>query len=374
MSAPRVPGRSQRGLTLIELMVAIVIGLLLVLGVIRIYLATQSAVRITQAQAAIQENARAGLEFLHKEVRLAGFSSVCLTQEAERRNATSQVTGLPSNSVFNVDPGIQGYAFKLSTGSIPDVSGPPVTASANDFSPPLATELLSSGTNVPAPIKNSDVLVIRYTEAIGGVQMLSTNTIKPSILGLAPGSGVRIAPNSLLRVERCIDLTANDIFINQTPTSAKEAESLQISKPFGTKWWSSEYVKDGHLYYYHIKAFYVGVDPDSGLPGLYRYTFGLNGTGARELLIPGVSSMRVRYHMGAGDRYITADAATPLTWFGVDGVEIGVLLQNTERSGGTTSNRFELLPDASVEVNRSPYLFKSIRTSIALRNRLITKP
>lgn len=373
MSTPHHWSRSQRGLTLIELMVAMVIGLLLILAVSGIYIATQKAVRLTHAQAAIQENARAGLDFIRKEVRLAGFSSVCLTMAAERRGAHHHLSELPPSTLFDADAGIQGYAYNVSGTPDPEVGGAPVAAAASDFTPTLAAELRSSTPGTPVPIKNSDVLVVRYAVPIGGVQLLAKNKPSVNVLEFAAGSGVRIAKNRLLRAERCVDEGVTDVFVNQSAPPSNGSESTQVSKSSPGEW-HSDYVNDGHLYYYEIHAFYVGVDPASGLPGLYRYTFGLTGTGTRDLLIPGVTSMRVRYHLSVGDRYITAKDATPTTWFGVDGAEIGLLLQNTQRGADVTNRTFELLPGASVKVTNSPYLFKPVRTSVALRNRLVTKP
>lgn len=64
---------SQRGLTLVELMVAIVIGLLLVLAAATLYINTRATQRAVDQRAASQETGQQVLELLGREVANAGF-------------------------------------------------------------------------------------------------------------------------------------------------------------------------------------------------------------------------------------------------------------------------------------------------------------
>lgn len=70
---------AQRGLTLIELMVAMTLGLLLVLGVGKIFLSNQQAFRASENLAGVQENTRIAFELLSREMREAG-SNPCGAQ------------------------------------------------------------------------------------------------------------------------------------------------------------------------------------------------------------------------------------------------------------------------------------------------------
>lgn len=63
---------AQRGLTLIELMIAMTLGLLLILGVSNIFLSNQQAFRASENLAGVQENSRIAFELLSREVREAG--------------------------------------------------------------------------------------------------------------------------------------------------------------------------------------------------------------------------------------------------------------------------------------------------------------
>lgn len=67
---------SQRGLTLIELMIALVLGLIVVLVVGQIYLSGRQSYRTQTGFGGMQENGRFALFFLQRDIRMAGFPRV----------------------------------------------------------------------------------------------------------------------------------------------------------------------------------------------------------------------------------------------------------------------------------------------------------
>lgn len=62
----------QRGFGLVELMVAMVLGLILIGGVLSIFLSNQQAFRSNEGLARVQENARISFELMAREIREAG--------------------------------------------------------------------------------------------------------------------------------------------------------------------------------------------------------------------------------------------------------------------------------------------------------------
>ena len=71
---PRHPHpRSQQGITLIELMIALVIGLLATSAMLKVYVDSSRLYRFNEGLARIQENGRFGLEFIRRDARMAGF-------------------------------------------------------------------------------------------------------------------------------------------------------------------------------------------------------------------------------------------------------------------------------------------------------------
>lgn len=62
----------QRGLSLVELMISITLGMVAVAGAISIYLANRSSYQLVEGAARVQENARFAVEFLARDLREAG--------------------------------------------------------------------------------------------------------------------------------------------------------------------------------------------------------------------------------------------------------------------------------------------------------------
>lgn len=65
--------RRMRGLTLVEIMIALLIGLVLTGGAIQIFVSSKQGYRANEALARIQENGRYALNFLQRDVRGTGF-------------------------------------------------------------------------------------------------------------------------------------------------------------------------------------------------------------------------------------------------------------------------------------------------------------
>jgi len=70
---PRSPMRRQEGVSLIELMVALVIGVFMIGGAITVYLKARDTYATTDATARLQENARYALAIIESDVRMADF-------------------------------------------------------------------------------------------------------------------------------------------------------------------------------------------------------------------------------------------------------------------------------------------------------------
>lgn len=78
----------QRGLTLVEIMVALVISLFLLAGLLQIFITTRQSSRIQENLSRVQENGRFAIEYASRVVRLAGYRSrETIAQEKTFREA-----------------------------------------------------------------------------------------------------------------------------------------------------------------------------------------------------------------------------------------------------------------------------------------------
>lgn len=63
----------QTGMTFIEIMIALLMGSILLGGVLQVFLGSKQTFRMQQALSRLQENGRFALDFLAKDIRMAGF-------------------------------------------------------------------------------------------------------------------------------------------------------------------------------------------------------------------------------------------------------------------------------------------------------------
>jgi len=97
------PLRQNKGITLIELLVALVIAGILVAAVYRTFLSQQKTYVIQDQVVDMQQNVRAGINRMMREIRMAGFGGVGDILGGGVNGPTEVITTLPSsnNSITN---------------------------------------------------------------------------------------------------------------------------------------------------------------------------------------------------------------------------------------------------------------------------------
>ncbi len=89
----------QRGLTLIEIMVALLIGSFLLAGVLQIFIVNRQTYRVQENLSRIQENGRFAIDYLNRYIRLAGYIADETFLDLKNRNQNKRGTLTPI--VFN---------------------------------------------------------------------------------------------------------------------------------------------------------------------------------------------------------------------------------------------------------------------------------
>lgn len=105
----RPKGKGQAGVTLIELMIAMVLGLLLILGLSNVYLAQRQSFRVNDNLARMQDNARIAFELMARELREAGGNPCGTSRVANVVNGSGGSHWLDWSR-----GGIQGYEGNVS--------------------------------------------------------------------------------------------------------------------------------------------------------------------------------------------------------------------------------------------------------------------
>ena len=116
-------GRSNvRGMTLIEVMVAMALGSFLLLGAMTVFTQGQAAFRVNESTSRLQEHARLALAFLEDDVRMAGHLGLT-TRPGDIANRASATQPIPPGLAVRNDCG-RNWAIDL---------GSPVAGTNNGF-------------------------------------------------------------------------------------------------------------------------------------------------------------------------------------------------------------------------------------------------
>ncbi|MDA1369452.1 MAG: PilW family protein [Proteobacteria bacterium] len=331
------------GLSLIELLIAMVLGLTLASGVLQIYASSSATERSQDARLRMQEGGRFALNFLGNEIRMAGYLG-CL----------GSMQGSGANNTLNAPPntlqpgtGIQGWE---AAGTNPGV----VNNSANDVATVASTtaEWTTGGVgfNIPTvqAVPNSDILRLWGGAGDAGAVISIDNTGGDPIV--AAEAAIGIAVNDFLIISDCeqVDFvqacavaptgggaSTVDITLSTACNPGNLATAFVTSvAPAGSP---AEVIRlEGVLYY-------VGKRDDTATnpPSLYRAVLDTDGTlAAPEEIIEGVESMQLLYGVNVDqdvratvDAYLPADLVT--NWDEVISVRVSLLMQSIE--DGTTS-------------------------------------
>lgn len=107
--------RHQSGLSLVELMIAMVIGLVLLAGLAQVFVTGQSSYGLQEKMGDLQENGRFALHFLQRDLRMAGYPKNDVTVKAFDIVKTVDGSGDGADTV--------SIRFRAPTGGIVDCAG-----------------------------------------------------------------------------------------------------------------------------------------------------------------------------------------------------------------------------------------------------------
>lgn len=187
--------RTAAGISLVEMMIAMVIGLVLMLGVIQVFSASRTASMLAEGSARAQENGRFAMDFLQRDIRMAGHFG-CVNDQAHfvRGEGDPAInTGAVSGSGHPLDFSIsvQGY-------EAPNTKPPGTLTLGDTWAVPV---------NLPAAITKlnprggSDILVLRYL-APEGVPIKALTTGSDSVVGFDATAGLRLTEGGASGTER----------------------------------------------------------------------------------------------------------------------------------------------------------------------------
>lgn len=322
-----------RGLSLIELLIAMVLGLTLAAGVVQIYVGTSATERSQDARLRMQENGRFALNFLANEIRGAGYLGCLGSMEG---NSANDTLDHPANSTMQPGFGVQGWeAAGTDPGEISN-SAADVATIASTNAEWTGNEF--AGFNIPTvqAVPNSDIL--RLWGGVGNSSVVSgiDNSGADPIITTTTDAGVAV--NDFLIVSDCeqVDFVQACAVANVDVTTTI---TLSTGCPMGNE--ATAFVTSSapaELIRLQGSLFYVGKRDNTATnpPSLYRATLGSNGQiTAGEEMVEGVESMQLLYGVNVDqdiratvDAWLTADNV--FDWDEVIAIRISLLMQATD--------------------------------------------
>jgi type IV pilus assembly protein PilW len=300
---------NQAGLSLVELLIAMALGLLLTLGVTQIYLSSSVTYRQTQGFAHAQESARFVSAILAPELRAAG-SFGCLTQA--NRPLDSEIApalNTALNLTVPLGEALRGWEYN-NTG--PNNS---ITLAGGALAKPAAGNWASgtAGTSLPASlagdvVTNSDVVI---------VNAVTPTALTVNAVTAAGGSTISLAGASGIETGRVVLTTSDDsngaCFRGELFRNSDGPNDNSVSTLAGNTL-DLDYDLDARVYEFSQMAFYIGEGTNEE-PALFRRL--LTPLEAPQELISGVETLQILYGIrnaagisNAAINYITAAQVT----------------------------------------------------------------
>lgn len=400
MTTLRTP-RAVRGISLIEMMIAMVIGLIVMLAVIQVFAASRAAYQLSEGLSRVQENSRFAMDTLQRELRMAGHFG-CVNDQSHTLQApgTLATTLTGTHPALDFTRSIQGYeALDTEPGTELTILASP-TQGGTDYTPALPTEIADALTN---RVDGSDIVALRYLMPDGVPVTSNTGTDDRPVFNFDPArinvlrSGM--PSPGLFGVADCLTAT---VFQATAVDPAAGTMTFASSGLNGSNAFTNVYAPGQTVLYRAESAvFYVGVDATTGGTSLFRVRFsvvpggGAIAAGDPEALVEGVENMQLLYGQDRGlsttaptgfiDRQGTAEqleaaatGASPAVslaqaWHRVGGVQLGLLMSSpapaTARQAEGDAAALTAL-GVTYTVPNDGRMRSVYQSTIAIRNRL----
>ncbi|MDP2030640.1 MAG: PilW family protein [Thiobacillus sp.] len=325
------PSRGQTGFGLVELMIAMTLGLVLLGGIGYVFIGSRGAFRTTDNLSRIQENARYALDVMSRDIRMAGYVGC--------GNIASMTVNTNANAPV-----------------------PPMTA-GNAL---IGYDNGTSWTN-PTSITRATGDVLSIMGAFSSGANLTGNLIPTNANVQINGNADGFKQGDVLVVTNC---TNADVFKVTNVPGSSGTVTLNHSNASNTGNRVGSYGSDAFVMRVDQYSYFIGTNP-AGNRALYRV--GLDGNA--EELVEHVHDMQMRYGLdtnadGAVDSYST----TPGTWTQVVSVTVNLLMRSPDNNISTATQSVTFNNDtfaaSAAGPNDQRRLYQVFSSTVGVRNRL----
>lgn len=367
---PRAANDPRRagGFSLIELMIALVIGAVLTGIILRMTAGTLATYRSDEYLARLQENARYAIERIDFSARMAGFGGCSRVIRNQLNTASTDYRP----ALYDPTPVLSGWEF-TGTGagsSYAITTLDPSGVAVSQWSGPAGANLVSDLKDLVVP--GTDVLVVKRADQLLGLGATGTTAANVTTINLSGANGIN--QNALVLIADC---QGGDLFQNQSADNAATLARTTGGSPGNlSQNLSHQYDQSMEIYTYAVEVYYVGRGI-SGEPSLFRRSYYASGTGTIQNLeiAEGVENMQILYGEDLdgdlqADDYRTASAVA--NWDNVMAMRVALLLRTVEtgrqeNDTATYSLLGTTITPAAADARRHRRVFA---TTISLRNKV----
>jgi type IV pilus assembly protein PilW len=332
-----------RGLTLVELMIAMLLGMVVVASASAIFISNRQTYRATENIGRVQENSRMSFEMMARDIRQAAgnpCNSARMPIANVLNNAGTVWWSDWAGGIVGYDGGVAmpGLAFGTSVGQ---------RIAGTD-----AIELKSGGSS-----SNTPVTVVSHNAPSAQFQV---NTLNHGLQDFDIVMVCDFEQAAILQVTGAQPGTNTTIVHNQgvgTPGNCSQRLGFPANcAPNGPR---KVFAENSMVVKLHAARWYIGRNPIGG-NSLYRSILVNNGAGpaiVNQEIVQGVNNMTLEYlstsSIGPGGAYVDASAVPANTWNTIGSVRVVLNLVSDDRIG-TDGNQIQ----------------RNLTQTITLRNRV----
>ncbi|MGB1310400.1 MAG: PilW family protein [Leucothrix sp.] len=374
MNTNKTPlSKPQFGLTLIELLVAMVIGVFIIGGISQVFIATKHSNKILMAETELQENARFAFSVITNIVRKAGNLGCKAPSET---NTTSLLDF--NEGTFRPWMAIEGWEANntsYGTNYTPAVTAQTLVTPNSHWSSISNTVLDDGISSVP----NSDILKIWHTaDKSGALSVVTDDTLNFSTIDIEQGDIVVLNDcKSVTFLQACNCDTSDG------PACSGNDQRIDISPSAcntpGNKVFNSAdiNVATADVQVLEQSVFVIGKrdQNQSDIASLFIYKLSHDGKlGEREEILEGLESMQIQYgedtnNNNSPNYYVNAHQVG--NWKHVVSIRMSLLMRSFKNNLLAEPQNINF-NGAKVSIpNNDRYLRRVYSSTIALRNRNI---
>jgi len=291
-----------RGVTLVELMVAMVISLIVLYAVGTVYLTSKRTYSVQDEFSRMQESALFAFQHLTQDVSTAGFAG-CMPKINNLLNTDTAANA----SAYDYVGGVYGYEYSGTGFNQTYTIAHPVAlagvGNAGNWKDNNTHDLDAALADKVIP--GSDVLIIKTAQEIPSLRLSQNVDVNSTKLQFA--AATNRTQGSVFVISDCqgADVFMNDDKASDSTLSRDTTNSCGNEKPCNklkdlsgkTLQWSHPFDKDfTRIYSSTTRGYYIGLSKTTLQPALFRISYA-NGVGAisADELVDGVENMQILY-------------------------------------------------------------------------------